>query len=102
MSKTVVVRYKTRPDAAQENLRLVEAVYLSLQERQPQGLRYATFQLSDGVTFVHVAVVDGDVDPLGELPAFAAFQRGVGDRLTEGPEAAAATLVGSYRFLAGG
>jgi len=29
-------------------------VYDELHERNPDGLRYATFQLDDGVSFVHL------------------------------------------------
>jgi hypothetical protein len=102
MTKTVVVRYQVRPDAAQENQRLVEAVYAELDERQPDGLRYATFKLADGVSFVHVAIIDSDEDPLGGIAAFQEFQRGVGDRVTVGPDASPAALVGSYRFAGTG
>lgn len=53
MSKIVVVEYRTRPDAAEENQRLVEQVYAQLAREEPDGLRYATFWLTDGVTFIH-------------------------------------------------
>ncbi|MCU1659616.1 MAG: hypothetical protein JWO57_4272 [Pseudonocardiales bacterium] len=98
MTRTVVVRYETRPDAAEENQRLVEAVYEELHEQVPPGLRYATFRLEDGVTFVHVAVVDGGGDPLAAIAAFREFQRGIGDRVVNGPTAAPAALVGAYRL----
>jgi hypothetical protein len=101
MSKTVVVQYKTRPDAAEENQRLVEAVYAELAERQPEGFRYATFRLDDGVSFVHVAMVEGDTDPLGDVAAFKEFVAGVGDRVTDGPHSSPATAVGAYRWDAG-
>jgi len=48
MSKTVVVQYKTRPNAAEENQRLVEAVYAQLASEDPGRLHYATFRLEDG------------------------------------------------------
>ncbi len=98
MSKTVIVRYQTRPEAAAENQRLAEQVYAELARDDPGGLRYATFLLADGVTFVHVAVVEGDVNPLQKVGAFAEFQRDIGDRCAEPPAAADATLVGSYRW----
>jgi len=98
MSKTVIVRYQTRPDAADENQRLVQQVFAQLAEDDPGGLRYATFRLADGVTFVHVATVEGDVNPLSKVSAFAEFQREIGDRVEAPPQAADATLVGSYRW----
>jgi hypothetical protein len=97
MSRTVIVRYQTRPETAKENARLVEEVYAALAERQPDGLRYATYQLADGVTFVHVATLDAAENPLSTLPAFAEFQRELAQRCAEQPMPSEATLVGSYR-----
>src|SRR5471032_1508112 len=68
MSKTVVVRYRTRPDAAEENARLVEGVFASLAELEPDGFRNATYRLADGVTFVHVAHLAGAENPLPTFP----------------------------------
>jgi hypothetical protein len=99
MSVTVV-RYKTKPDRGDENQALVEKVYAELEERRPEGLRYATFRLDDGVTFLHVATLDtpDGHNPLGDLPAFAAFQRDIGERCDEPPAPIGATVVGSYRL----
>ncbi len=57
--QTVIAHYRTRPDAADENQRLVERVFAQLAEDDPGGLRYAAFRLADGVTFVHVATIEG-------------------------------------------
>ncbi|HEY8676167.1 MAG TPA: hypothetical protein VIO13_09415 [Candidatus Dormibacteraeota bacterium] len=101
MSTMVVVRYTTRADAADENQRLVEDVYAQLAADDPGGLRYGTFRLADGVTFVHIAVVEGDVNPLPQTSAFVEFQRELGGRCVDPPVAGEATLVGAYRFLPG-
>jgi len=94
-----VIRYRTKPDQADENERLIRDVFTELSERRPEGLHYAAFRLDDGVSFVHVAVVDGEVNPLNASAAFAAFVAGIGDRVEEGPIPADATAVGSYRLL---
>jgi hypothetical protein len=100
--RRVVVRYRTKPEASEENQRLVENVFEELDERRPDGLRYATLRLADGVTFVHVAVIETDdgSNPLGESEAFAEFQRAIEDRCTEPPAPQDATLIGSYRLFA--
>jgi hypothetical protein len=98
MNKTVVVRYTTRPEAADENQRLVEQVYAELARTNPGGLRYATFRLADGVTFVHVAIVESETNPLGQTAAFLEFQREIGQRCVDPPVASDATLVGAYRL----
>ena len=60
---------------AEENCRLVEAVYVSLAELAPSDFSYSTYRLVDDVTFVHVARLSGEGNPLLTLPAFAKFQR---------------------------
>ena len=53
-----VVRYTTKPERADENAAFVEHVFAELHTEQPDGLRYMTLRLADGVTFVHVASVE--------------------------------------------
>jgi len=97
-----IVQYRTRPERADENQQLVEAVFRELHATAPRGLRYASFRLDDGVSFVHVAEVDGDraVNPLTETPAFGEFLRALGERVEDGPHPSGATLVGEYGFSA--
>jgi hypothetical protein len=96
MGKTLVIRYRTRPEAADENARLIQAVFTSLAELSPRDFWYTTYRLADGVTFVHVARLAGADNPLATLPAFAEFQRGLTERCVEQPAPSEATVVGSY------
>ena len=99
MPTTRVIRYRTKPEHADENERLVRNVFAELAEHRPEGLRYATFRLDDGVSFVHVAVTDGEETPLTSSPAFAAFQSAIGERCAEGPILAEATVIGNFNLL---
>ncbi|HEX2808389.1 MAG TPA: hypothetical protein VHN80_19675 [Kineosporiaceae bacterium] len=100
MTVTKVVRYRTSSrETADENERLVRAVFAELATSSPAGLHYAAFRLDDGVSFLHVAVLDGDTNPLAASEAFARFQAGIPDRCVEGPVAADATLIGRYQLL---
>jgi hypothetical protein len=94
---TRVIRYRTQPDRADENQKLVEAVFAELAERQPAGVRYACLRGPDG-SFSHVVTLDDDdaPNPLLELAAFNRFQAGIGERCAEPPVAAEVTVVGSY------
>jgi hypothetical protein len=94
-----VITYKTKPESADENARLIGAVYDELAKEGPEGLKYATFRLDDGVSFVHVALLDGEVNPLSTSAAFGEFQADIASRLAEGPTPSDATVVGSYRLL---
>ncbi len=98
---TVVVRYRTTEEGGDPNQALVENVFKELVSSQPKGLRYATFRLADGVTFIHIAMVetaDGS-NPLNDSSAFAEFQRELMDRCEQPPSPLPATIVGSYGFF---
>lgn len=95
----VMVRYKVKPEHAQENERLIRAVYEELELSAPAGLSYATFVLDDGVSFVHVASSPSDgPTPLREVKAFQAFQQDVAARCAEPPVTSELREIGSYRF----
>jgi hypothetical protein len=99
--RRAIVRYKVKPDRAEENAELVRAVYEELHRVDPPGFRYATFQLEDGVSFVHIAEFDGEANPLSELGAFREFQQGIEERCDESPVATKADEVGSFNFRLG-
>jgi hypothetical protein len=94
----VMVRYRVRPDRVVENEELVRAVYDELAATRPAGLRYATFKLADGVTFVHLAQHDED-NPLRMIAAFQRFQEGIRERCDEPPVATELDEIGSYRVF---
>jgi hypothetical protein len=84
---TVVVKYTVKPEQVERNKELVRDVYAALQDSRPEGLHYATFQLDDEVSFIHLLVderSDG-TDPLSELPAFKEFQREIPERMQDQP-----------------
>ena len=92
----VVVRYQTKPERADENQALIERVFAELNRLRPDALRYASFRLTDGVSFVHVAAVETDdgTNPLTEMPAFVEFLREIGDPIEREPISSEATVVG--------
>jgi hypothetical protein len=97
--KATVVRYQAKPERADENQRLIEAVFAELDEREPEGFTYKVFRLEDGVSFIHVWI-EHDIagpDSLRVVPAFQAFMADLADRCDAPPVATEATLVGGYR-----
>ncbi len=96
-----VVRYRTKPDRADENQQLVEAVYAALAESRPAGFRYMTVRMADRVSFVHVASVEtaDGTNPLPTTPAFGAFQADIASRLEEPPVVMEGTVIGLYDFF---
>ena len=99
--KRVMVRYKVKADRAAENESFIRKVFEQLKSENPSGLRYASFKLNDGVSFVHIASIetaDGS-NPLGDQSAFKAFAAQIKDRCEEPPVAVDLTEVGSYQFF---
>ena len=87
-----VIRYQTRPEAADENQRLIEDVFAELAAwRHPA----CTTALSGSPT-ASPSSTWSTARACPELAAFQEFQRGLGDRLAVGPARDAATLIGSY------
>src|SRR4029077_17935638 len=96
---STMVRYKVRPERADENERLLRAAYEQLGRDRPDGLHYATFKLPDGVSFMHVVFeTEQPGRILGQVAAFQAFQADIGDRCDDPPAVTEITLVGSYGF----
>lgn len=95
--KQVMVRYTCRADRAEENASLILAVFESLKETAPPGIKYASYRLDDGVNFVHIASMDdAENNPLQAIPAFKAFTAGIKDRCEVPPVTTVLHEVGSY------
>lgn len=99
--KRVMVQYKVKVDRADENVRFIEGVFAQLASERPEGLRYASFKLADGLSFVHLASIettDGS-NPLAALAAFRAFVSAIADRCEVPPSTAELHQVGAYRLF---
>jgi len=96
--KRTLIRYKTKPDAADRNAGLIEKVFDELKAAKPDGVRYLSLRLDDN-SFVHLVEAEEGSIPLPSLDAFKAFQSGIRERCVEPPLAGNATIVGNYRML---
>jgi hypothetical protein len=98
--KRMLVRYKTKPELAQENARLIEQVFQELQAKSPEGVRYLALKLGDD-TFIHFVTAEtaDRGTQVTALEAFRSFQSGIKERCIEPPQASEVTVVGNYRML---
>jgi hypothetical protein len=97
---TTVTQYQVKPERAEENQRLIEAVFAELDRSEPEGFTVKVFRLEDGVSFVHVVIEHDDVDHPDSLQAmlvFQAFVANIGDRCDVPPAISGATVVGGFR-----
>ena len=98
--KRTLIRYKAKPETADENARLVAAVFAELEAAKPDGVRYLTLRLEDD-SFVHLVetTANDGFSPIPKLAAFQAFQSGIRDRCAKPPVPRSVTIVGNYRML---
>lgn len=97
--KTTVVRYKVKADRAEENIGYIKKVFDQLRRESPDGLRYCSFQLEDGVSFIHVVAIDDSLqsNPLTGMSAFKNFASNIADRCDEPPRPMSASMIGAYQ-----
>jgi hypothetical protein len=97
MVQQTTVRYTARDAAsADANQRLIDAVFAELAALKPPGLSYRVARSPDGLTFEHVAVIDGEPNPLLALDSFLEFSGTITERVTEAPAVLTATVVARY------
>jgi hypothetical protein len=99
--KTVMVRYKLKPESVADNEALIKQVFVQLARDKPAGMRYQVFKQADGVSFVHLSAFDNqEGNPLTQLDAFKAFTAGIKERCVEGPVPVELQQLGRYDHLA--
>jgi hypothetical protein len=94
--RRVMVRYKLKAERVEEHEALVRAVFEELATKTPAGFRYGAFKQPDGVSFVHIAVVESPKNPLDDIAAFRAFTANIKDRCEEPPVTTELTGVGVF------
>jgi hypothetical protein len=98
--KLTVVRYRTKPETANENERLIRAVFQELRAKSRDDVRYLALRLGDG-TFIHVSIAETEdgASPIPQLEAFRLFQPGLKERCVEPLQQTEATIAGNYRMF---
>jgi len=99
--RKVIVEYKVKEEKAKQNLEYIQAVFRALDKSKPEGLRYVSFCLEDGLTFVHIASVEtrDGINPLFSIDEFKSFSKDIAARCEKSPVASSVEIVGNYRFF---
>jgi hypothetical protein len=96
----MMVRARVRSEQASQVEGAVRKVFSAIEAAQPEGVRYASCRLPDGVTFViFLELEEGTGNPLPALPEFRDFQAGLAEWLAEPPVQEQLSVVGSYRLF---
>ncbi len=97
---TLMVRSKMKAEHVTELEAAAKRLFTALQQARPNGIRYASCRLPDGVTYVAVLELEDGVDnPLPALPEFRAFQENIKNWMAEPPISEQLTVIGSYRLF---
>ncbi|MEU9886000.1 hypothetical protein [Sphaerisporangium sp. NPDC051011] len=94
----VMISCKIKPEQVERNVELLREVYEEMRTLGPAGLRYASFQLDDEVTFVSFAEMDDGPEVLRGLEAFQRYRATLDERCEEPPAMTVLREVGSYGF----
>ena len=94
--RRVIVRYRVKPARVEEHEALIRAVFVELAKTKPDGLRYGAYKQADGVSFVHVAFVSVEKNPLQALDAFQKFTANIQERCDEPPVTTELAEIGAY------
>ena len=96
----LMVRAKVKAEQVAAIEAAGKRIFEALEREQPQGFRYTTCRLPDGVTYINLWEIDDGVDnPLTTLPEARAFQEGLKTWMAEPPIYEQLMVVGSYRFF---
>ena len=96
----LMVRSKVKAEYASEVEVAVKRLFAAIQQAQPQGIRYASCRLGDGVTYVAMLELDDGVEnPLPALPEFRDFLEHLKTWTAESQIPEQLTVIGSYRLF---
>lgn len=94
----MIVRSTIKAEHVAEVEAAARAMFSEIDAAQPQGVRYTSSKLADGVTFVAILELqDGVENELPKIRAFREFQGSLKDWVEAPPIPEQLTVVGSYR-----
>ncbi|TVT57405.1 hypothetical protein FNH05_07455 [Amycolatopsis rhizosphaerae] len=95
-----MVRAEVQADKVADVITGAQKMFSAIEEAQPEGVRYASCLLPDGVTFLALLEVEEGIEnPLPALPAFREFQENLRGWLAGPPSPEPMRVIGSYRLF---
>jgi hypothetical protein len=96
----LMVRSTVKAEHAADVEMAVKRLFAAIQQAQPQGIRYATCRLADGVTYVALLeLADGVNNPLPALPEFRDFLENLKQWTADQPISESLAVIGAYRLF---
>jgi hypothetical protein len=96
----MMVRAKIKVDSIDEIEAAGRKLFSAIDREQLQGIRYASFRLPDGVTYLNfLQLEDGIQNPLPALPEGKEFGEKLKSWMAEPVCSQSLTIIGSYRLF---
>ncbi|MGQ4388989.1 antibiotic biosynthesis monooxygenase family protein [Streptomyces sp. SAS_270] len=93
----LMVRSTVKPEFTAELEDALRKMFTAIENAGPAGVRYASYRLPDGVTYVaQLELADGVENPLPAIQEFRDFQASLKDWLTGPPTVEHFEVRGSY------
>ncbi|MFJ2394942.1 hypothetical protein ACIOTI_19580 [Streptomyces sp. NPDC087843] len=93
----LMVRATVKPECVDELEAALRKMFTAIEAARPKGVRYASYRLADGVTYLaELEVADGTGNPLPEIPEFREFQATLADWLAAPPAVEHLEVRGAY------
>jgi hypothetical protein len=94
------VRATLKEEHVEEAVAAVKRMFAAIEREGLEGIRYASIQLEDGVTFLALLELeDGVENPLLSLPEAKEFYESLPGLYVGTPEVGPGTVIGSYRLF---
>jgi hypothetical protein len=96
----LTVRAKLKEEHIADAEAAAKRMFAAIERERPEGIRYASVKLDDGLTFLALLEVeDGVENPLPGLPEAQEFYDSLPGWYAEQPDVGPGTVVGSYRLF---
>jgi len=93
----LMVRSTVKPEFVEELEEALKKMFTAIESARPEGVRYASYRLPDGVTYVaQLELADGVENPLPAIAEFRDFQAGLKTWLAGPPSAEQFEVRGAY------
>lgn len=93
----LMVRASVKPEFVHALEEALAKMFTAIERAQPKGVRYASYRLPDGVTYVaQLEVADGIDNPLPAIEEFTDFQASLKGWLAGPPAAEQLEVRGAY------
>jgi hypothetical protein len=93
----LMVRSTVKPECVDELEAALRKMFAAIEAAGPEGLRYASYRLPDGVTYLaELEIADGTENPLPAIQEFREFQAGLKEWLAAPPAAERFEVRGAY------